>query len=383
MPNIINLSSSVVQSTSQTVPSEILIDTGSSLLDALLSKKKLTTTSKNILQLLDPIGKIFNMSSDARRETDEVIGVEIENEFKDAIVFPEVAGWRWAEDHSLRYYGFEYVSEPFDAKKTEEYLSTLLDPLTKVKVSPTNSIRTSIHVHNDCTQLSFIQILTYACTYWILEEYLTPFCGMQRKGNLFCLRLSDSSFIHSCLTNVFKTYTVRTNSLFSSDYRYAALNFASIKKFGTLEFRLMGGTLDKELIKIWIDTILAIRRFSLKFKNPLELADFFLNKTTADKFPYEVLGDLAKQYSLYWDAATRVSVIRDGFELIEPVLALHDSFDFSKELEETKKIKEVKHSWEAGMIAPIQFTNNSEDPIETGYSSYDSSELVDEQEEDV
>lgn len=207
------------------------------------------------------------------------IGLEIECEGLNLFNTP-IKWWNAVNDGSLRYYQshapVEYVlKEPLsraDLDKAFEYLSSRLASSSSVVVE---SPRTSVHVHINCQQLSIKQVINYILLYLIVEDFLVEWCGHDRIGNLFCLRAKDASyFIHMLVQGIRSDdYSLVT----SNEYRYMSCNTASLKKFGSLEFRSLEGTVDFKLISNWVDLLLYIKKQSLTFDNPQEIIRYFDN----------------------------------------------------------------------------------------------------------
>ena len=286
------------------------------------------------------------------------IGLEFENELnlekhphEEFHTWPTISNWKYHHENSLRYYGFEHVSKPLSFEAYKKQVSFLFNKLratlSSYKKDPvlelpfTNSIRTSVHVHFEVKHYSTIDLINFVCLYWILEPYLQHFCGSWRQGNLFCLRLRDSSYMKILLVsmlqnhqNPLKTYLV------SENYRYGSVNFGSIPKFGTIEFRMMRGVSDENDAFIWIDSLEAIRKFALQFQSTSALKDFFLNKVTSKDLPELVLGkDLNKKYLEVFPKGLDIAKeIQEGWMSVSSILSV-DTTAISKP---QKKLKENK-----------------------------------------
>lgn len=205
------------------------------------------------------------------------IGIEIENETKDNnFEFPDIRAWEFHNEGSLRYRGFEFVlSKPMDKLRVFKSLDNLFEGLKNC--SMTNSIRTSTHVHFDMSDYTYVELVNFVTVYWILEGVLSEFCGEFRKGNLFCLRSLDSSYLQQAIYRELSEDAPVTSGIFQNSVRYASVNFASIPKFGSIEFRLMGGVNRGSVVKKWVNILDQIRSFSLKFKDPEELLKYLID----------------------------------------------------------------------------------------------------------
>lgn len=289
-----------------------------------------------LADLINPLCDYTAKKTVALSKEDSVVGIEFENEIKlsklDNAFLDEglpayLASWKFHAENSLRHYGFEWVSAPIPL---HQYKGAVLDlflhqkeVFKMPKLQFTNSIRTSVHVHFDVGRLNTLEITSFACLYWLLEPVLQHFCGAHRQGNLFCMRLRDSGYTKINLAQCLKgTRCIIEAASAQENFRYASVNLNSIIKFGTLEFRLMRGVSAPEDAFTWIDTLEAIRKYSLKFKHPKELRKWFLNDIAAADLLEEVIGkDLAEVYLSYMpEGLTKEGLVREGYLSVLPIL---------------------------------------------------------------
>ena len=211
--------------------------------------------------------------------TGPLLGIEIECEGKSLFDTP-LSYWAAKQDGSLHpksgSTSIEYVlTKPLDRKEVEKALRYLEKKLQEVKASLDDSPRTSVHVHLNVSDLTIRQIYCIILLWIIFEDILIEWCGPERKGNLFCLSAKDSEFFPRMLTTALEKGSYR--DVFREDYRYLACNVASLFKFGSLEFRPMRGTADRETILTWIDMLLVIYNKALTYDNPPEFIHQFLS----------------------------------------------------------------------------------------------------------
>lgn len=210
----------------------------------------------------------------AENREQAIYGIEIENEFQDAIEHPRINGWEEKREGSLRGYGFEYAMKPpRDYVKLRPTLDRLFKRLSEEETGSVmlDSPRCSTHVHLDVSQYSYWDMVNFALVYWIVEEFLVPFAGEHRRGNHFCLSLPQTGYVPDLLAAEIIANTKLKSPIFTEDNRYSSLNFASVCQFGSLEFRLMRGVSETKDVMTWVDALTAIRTFALKFKTPKEL----------------------------------------------------------------------------------------------------------------
>lgn len=214
------------------------------------------------------------------------IGIELEVEFLEAAPIIETKNWRSKREGSLRYYGAEFVNpSPICLSKKRTLIEGLLKTIRKVPLIE-DSPRTSIHVHVNVLDYTPVQVWTAACAYWILENLLFKYCGKEREGNLFCLRLCDAQGVIDYILHdlTLSSKTDRPFTSFRGDaVRYAGLNINAVPKFGSLEFRGMRGAVDATIMDTWSTEMYnIINNAATKYKDPEDLMDTFFKSDKKD-----------------------------------------------------------------------------------------------------
>ena len=196
------------------------------------------------------------------------IGVEVEVEGDD---LPRlVDGWQAEHDGSLLGESMEYVlRQPLTLVKAGEALDNLDQAYKNHGSVLRDSCRTSVHIHINVQTLTPTQLFNFMTAYMVLEEVLVKFCGEERVGNLFCLRVRDAEFSLDRYVKVARTGEMMY--LGDDDIRYSAMNTNSVAKFGSLEFRAMRGGAGTRTIKIWMGLLFTLRNKSKEFANPQEI----------------------------------------------------------------------------------------------------------------
>lgn len=227
-------------------------------------------------------------------------GVEIEAE---GLRLPYVDGDKWTMevDHSLRG-NFpksccEYVlPAPVSMAVANERIKHLIKRGVEEETTWKFSFRTSVHVHLNVLDMEEDALKALIYTYILIEEVMHNYCGKERKHNRFCLRLQDAEHTIEPLVNLMK-YGVQVfgGNYHENSIRYAALNLASIKKYGSLEFRGMRGTLDQGVLKNWMGAIYSLRAYANKIGSVKEVYNDFFNSTPED-FLNRVLGEYAEVF---------------------------------------------------------------------------------------
>lgn len=219
------------------------------------------------------------------------VGIEIEME--GYRLYPEdpMKDWITTGDGSLRGdESIEYVLRyPVLRKDVSNVLSNLRTTLARNDAELKPSERCGVHVHINCQTLTMEQVFDFVTTYIIFEDILTKWCGEGREGNLFCLRNKDAEGLLYALIQAKKNGDVR--HITNNNYRYAAINLTSLRKYGSVEFRALQTPPDFYTIDLWVQLLLKIFDLSTTHGNPKELVEE-LSFMGPDNFAAKVFGDL-------------------------------------------------------------------------------------------
>jgi hypothetical protein len=269
-----------------------------------------------------PIETIFDLPFDKEgllemEEKEREIGIEIELELKNA---PSVISfWTTHSDGSIHappgFTGVEYVlKQPLSRKWAKRALNHLEGKLRDAGTIFLNSSRTSVHIHLNCIGMSIRQIYTLATLYYVFEEILVDYISPERAGNLFCLRLKDAEFqLTSLREGIEKGYP---NLLIDHDLRYSALNFASLPKFGSLEFRAMRSTTKTEDITRWLNYLLALKDAAKVYSSPIAVIEAFSALGAKTFLETTFPGDLAAPLS---EGRNTTEMMYAGIRLIQDI----------------------------------------------------------------
>jgi hypothetical protein len=153
-------------------------------------------------------------------------------------------------------------------------VTRLYDYMKKHYQEVATSMRAGVHIHINCAPLTVQETLTFAALYYCLEDSFSLNLSEERRGNLFCLRLADAEYPSFLLKKCLDTRNL--SYLHTDNIRYAGLNFASLHKFGSLEFRLFDTPNTPEPIVLWIRVLSKLFNSALAlFKSPTEVLEFF------------------------------------------------------------------------------------------------------------
>lgn len=213
-------------------------------------------------------------------------GFEVEVENTTAILDTEL--WCTKEDGSLRNNGMEYVARLGTAVGHFDLLmSELEEHVAKERKRHNNpqlydfSERTSIHIHLDITRFTEEMLENLLILYTLYEEPLFEFCAPNRKHNIFCIPLRESTVME--VANARQANIWRIVERF---VKYSAINLACANKLGTVEFRHHHGCLERSNLREWIYVLALLRYYAERISNA-ELRDRIYRLKTESA--YEVL----------------------------------------------------------------------------------------------
>lgn len=167
--------------------------------------------------------------------------------------------WTTKSDGSLRNNGIEFVSQPLRTKQIPYAVEYLKEKLYAYN-NPDFSERTSIHVHLNVRDFTIERLKVFLLLYCIFEKHFFNVAGTKRENNIFCVPLYK--------TEQYISLEEFSDGLFNWS-KYNALNLGCVlgngvsKKFGTVEFRHLYGTLDTSILYPWINSIVHLREYSL------------------------------------------------------------------------------------------------------------------------
>jgi hypothetical protein len=226
-------------------------------------------------------------------------GVEIECEGENLSPVDN-STWRTEDDGSLRgafpRSRCEWVLvKPLPLGKALTAVSSLARKQEKDGATPDFSFRTSVHIHVNVQEMTQDQYFNFIYAYLLLEEPMLRFCGAARKANRFCLSMNDGEGLLDYLSYIFQNGVGSLGHINENDVRYAAMNIAATRKYGSLEFRGMRGTLDVDVLSTWILALNSIREYAMEHKNVHAIHDEFV-KHSPTQFMRNVLKDMSPDF---------------------------------------------------------------------------------------
>lgn len=198
-------------------------------------------------------------------------GVEVEMEGRN--IPDRVHGWTHTNDGSLRGESAEFIfAEPaLNTPDAKDLIDALHNALGRNDTVIRDSIRAGVHIHYNVSHLTWRELFVIATAYYCLEECLVDACGPDRQGNPFCLRVRDAEAVLETLEQCIMTG--ETSILNLDTIKYAALNFNSIHRHGSLEFRALRTPTDVREIKKWIDILDNLYSNALRYETPIAVVE--------------------------------------------------------------------------------------------------------------
>lgn len=157
------------------------------------------------------------------------------------------------DDGSLRNNGKEFITVPLSFEQSLKGFDELRKSL-KLGDDP-YSYRTSTHVHVNVMTMETIKLRQMVLLYALLEPVFFEYAGQARKQNIHCVPLN--------YTLLPKYYGMSLDKLIACWSKYTAFNLLPVKKYGTVEFRHLGGTGDRARYERWLCLINDLWDFSM------------------------------------------------------------------------------------------------------------------------
>lgn len=225
--------------------------------------------------------------------------VGLELEYEKCKPLDEISKWWHTDiDHSLRAGGLEFVSRPLHPDKVHEAVAEMLAMAKGVLAHVTP--RCGLHVHLNVTDLTWSELYRLTTYYTLLEPHLFKEMAPGREMSHFCVPTWTNTALTEYMYNDGQrlrngiiipgtqkstswakaaAYLVGGLGLGHNNHRlrilgtpkYAALNMASLKKFGTLEFRQAPSSLDPVFIEAWATILINIREEALKYDDATDI----------------------------------------------------------------------------------------------------------------
>lgn len=188
----------------------------------------------------------------------------------------------------------EYVSQcPLPQDMALESTKVLFEYLNSKGVTVFPSYRTSIHVHVNCAAESWRTVYNFITLSIIFDELFVSQNGEHRIGNNFCLRFIDAE---APIKELAQSVSIYGNIYeLPTNMRYSSINFASLRKFGTIEFRSMECHTDYERFKLWLQTLQKLKEAARTFQTPQDIINLF-SQFTELEFGDHVLKEYFKQF---------------------------------------------------------------------------------------
>ncbi len=167
------------------------------------------------------------------------------------------------QDGSLPLCGFEITTSPANGDKFIKQIKEITTHLNNLDAMITDDC--GFHLHIDARDYNFYDIAKLIKVYAVIEPIFFGMVPVKRTKSKYCLPCGDvykkalesngSNYLGTKLQVIQNTYKdYNSNESRKTKYnnaRYNALNLHSWFYRGTIEFRLMPGTIDANMITMW------------------------------------------------------------------------------------------------------------------------------------
>lgn len=239
-----------------------------SLYDELKMKNKEALIKKKADAANLTVSEYFALHSVGRAANEFVCGIEYEIEAVDYYNFEGVNTPKGlfpvyvTEDGSLKYCGYEFITQPLTYEQHIDVYETLMSKV--IKFVPENqriwepfNERTSTHVHVNLTWFNPKQVEDLVLLYILLEPLFFANVAEHRKNNIHCVPINDTFLIKNLALKPLDTPILHRLKAADFWHKYSAFNLLPLRKLGTVEFRHLQGASDLETVRNWLRLLAA------------------------------------------------------------------------------------------------------------------------------
>jgi len=198
------------------------------------------------------------------------VGIEIELEGVSPSTLHNIADsgyWQIHSESSLRGDAGELVSTPIFGKDITKALNIVVDGFKRTR-KPKFNARTSTHIHMEAVDLDLEQLMKFILIYSTFELVLFRLCDETRQKQIYCLPTYLSEATKKDTADLFRALEDKAGSTTSRILgrwpKYNAMNLQNIIGIGTVEFRQLHGTINKEEILDWIKILMSLKRYAME-----------------------------------------------------------------------------------------------------------------------
>jgi hypothetical protein len=214
-----------------------------------------------------PVTKLHK-SSTLLVDSSTLLGAEIEVEncvkFYDQDSEPKAGYWTHKADHSLRNNGREFVfAEPLYGADAVDAIDFICQKAYEYNWKV--SVLTGIHTHVDVREMEMNPFRNLCVVYSLTEPLIYNWVGDGRSRNIFCMPWYMAEGDLETISEVLKQkYSKEMSCAYISKLnKYSGLNFGSLTKFGTVEFRMLRTTFNKNRIIDWFNILLSLKKYAM------------------------------------------------------------------------------------------------------------------------
>ena len=220
-----------------------------------------------------------------------MIGIEIEVE--NIRTWPKLltGTWRQTDEGSLRNHGREFITAPIFGKDLVAAIELFHRAMKGY--TPEYTRRTSVHVHMDFRDATFVEVENTVSLMTILERTLFRWVGKGRDKNIYCIPLHQS---HTAMKDVAAALfhakdKNNTRKHINNWCKYSSLNLLPLLHYGSIEFRHHYGTGNASRILQWVNLLMCLKRAAQLYPDMNWIT--FISVTGVDEFISTIFKDHA------------------------------------------------------------------------------------------
>lgn len=209
-----------------------------------------------------------------------IIGIELELENVNGFHAPgNYKEWSLVEDGSVRHNGLELVSPPIFGEDIDTCLHQLKGFINES--GGTEGPSAALHIHMDMRDMPDLDhVLRFAGFFSVFERTLFNYVGEERKKNIYCIPISDSTEYKREMSALFHAQSKdEYRAVYpSQDYiKYSSMNVFPLLHQGSIEVRMHPSTTDINAIRTWINILMCIKKYALTSPIDIETMPSFVS----------------------------------------------------------------------------------------------------------
>lgn len=178
--------------------------------------------------------------------------------------------WDVTRDGSLRNNGVEFISNKLVGRDIITALDALINTVKGSGEDLLFSERTSTHIHVDFRGFTTGALVKLVILYCIFEEFLFSLVDESRQNNNHARKIITNNALARNISLLCADDKYSVEDGLVSWPKYTAMNLNPIIRQGSVEFRHLEGTYDKDKILNWINILLSLKKYVIYTSLPAQ-----------------------------------------------------------------------------------------------------------------